>query len=47
MPAKEITFHQAAREEILRGVKTLSDASPSPWPQGPQRRAEKSFGAPT
>ena len=26
MPAKEITFHQAAREEILRGVKTLSAA---------------------
>jgi len=26
MAAKEIAFHQAAREQILRGVKILSDA---------------------
>ncbi|HXL40538.1 MAG TPA: TCP-1/cpn60 chaperonin family protein, partial [Myxococcales bacterium] len=48
MPAKEITFHQAAREEILRGVKTLSDAvAITLGPKGRNVVLEKSFGAPT
>src|SRR6267143_2109391 len=48
MPAKEITFHQAAREEILRGVKTLSDAvAVTLGPKGRNVVLEKSFGAPT
>src|SRR5712672_4685994 len=48
MPAKEITFHQAAREEIRRGVKTLSDAvAVTLGPKGRNVVLEKSFGAPT
>src|SRR6267142_2510354 len=48
MPAKEITFHQADREEILRGVKTLSDAvAVTLGPKGRNVVLEKSFGAPT
>ncbi len=48
MAAKEITFHQAAREEILRGVKILSDAvAVTLGPKGRNVVLEKSFGAPT
>src|SRR5436309_2490594 len=48
MPAKEITFHQVAREEILRGVKTLSDAvAVTLGPKGRNVVLEKSFGSPT
>src|SRR3989440_461027 len=48
MAAKEITFHQAAREQILRGVKTLSDAvAVTLGPKGRNVVLEKSFGAPT
>src|SRR5690242_7680714 len=48
MAAKEIGFHQAAREQILRGVKTLSDAvAVTLGPKGRNVVLEKSFGAPT
>src|SRR3954463_7499452 len=48
MAAKEITFHQAAREQILRGVKILSDAvAVTLGPKGRNVVLEKSFGAPT
>src|SRR6266566_5081200 len=48
MAAKEITFHQAAREQILRGVKTLSDAvAVTLGPKGRNVVLEKSFGSPT
>src|SRR5512140_3549546 len=48
MAAKEITFHQAAREQILRGVKTLSDAvAVTLGPKGRNVVLEKSFGPPT
>src|SRR4051812_25543988 len=48
MPAKEITFHQVAREQILRGVKTLSDAvAVTLGPKGRNVVLEKSFGSPT
>ena len=48
MPAKEISFHQAAREQILRGVKILSDAvAVTLGPKGRNVVLEKSFGAPT
>jgi chaperonin GroEL len=48
MSAKEITFHQAAREQILRGVKILSDAvAVTLGPKGRNVVLEKSFGAPT
>jgi len=48
MAAKEITFHQAAREQILRGVQTLSDAvAVTLGPKGRNVVLEKSFGAPT
>jgi chaperonin GroEL len=48
MPAKEIAFHQAAREQILRGVKILSDAvAVTLGPRGRNVVLEKSFGAPT
>src|SRR2546423_13651156 len=48
MAAKELTFHQAAREQILRGVKTLSDAvAVTLGPKGRNVVLEKSFGAPT
>src|SRR5436305_1754545 len=48
MAAKEITFHQQAREQILRGVKTLADAvAVTLGPKGRNVVLEKSFGAPT
>src|SRR5436853_1454453 len=48
MAAKEITFHQAAREQILRGVKILSDAvAVTLGPKGRNVVLEKAFGAPT
>src|SRR2546429_5626466 len=48
MAAKEIAFHQAAREQILRGVKILSDAvAVTLGPKGRNVVLEKSFGAPT
>src|SRR3989440_4198110 len=48
MAAKEISFHQAAREQILRGVKILSDAvAVTLGPRGRNVVLEKSFGAPT
>ncbi|HEY2028276.1 MAG TPA: TCP-1/cpn60 chaperonin family protein, partial [Myxococcales bacterium] len=48
MAAKEITFHHAAREQILRGVKTLSDAvAATLGPKGRNVVLEKSFGSPT
>src|SRR5438309_1506795 len=48
MAAKEIAFHQTAREQILRGVKILSDAvAVTLGPKGRNVVLEKSFGAPT
>ena len=48
MAAKEISFHHAAREQILRGVKILSDAvAVTLGPKGRNVVLEKSFGAPT
>src|SRR6266513_955733 len=48
MAAKEIAFHQAAREQIQRGVKLLSDAvAVTLGPKGRNVVLEKSFGAPT
>ena len=48
MAAKEIAFHHAAREQILRGVKILSDAvAVTLGPKGRNVILEKSFGAPT
>src|SRR5438132_14305055 len=48
MAAKEISFHQAAREQILRGVMTLSDAvAVTLGPKGRNVVLEKSYGAPT
>jgi chaperonin GroEL len=48
MPAKEITFHQPAREAILRGVQTLAEAvSVTLGPKGRNVVIEKSFGSPT
>src|SRR4030088_1549288 len=48
MAAKEISFHQAARDQILRGVKTLSDAvAVTLGPKGRNVVLEKSFGATT
>src|SRR5438552_7990261 len=48
MAAKEIAFHQAAREQILRGVKVLSDAvAVTLGPKGRNVVLDKSFGAPT
>src|SRR3954470_16070846 len=48
MAAKEITFHHAAREQILRGVKILSDAvAVTLGPKGRNVVLEKSFGSPT
>ena len=47
MAAKEINFHQAAREQIMRGVKTLSDAvAVTLGPKGRNVVLDKSFGAP-
>jgi len=48
MAAKEIFFHQNARDAILRGVRTLSDAvAVTLGPKGRNVVIEKSFGAPT
>jgi chaperonin GroEL len=48
MVAKEIWFHQGAREAILRGVRVLSDAvAVTLGPRGRNVVLEKSFGSPT
>jgi chaperonin GroEL len=48
MPAKEIAFHQDAREAILRGVRTLAEAvAVTLGPKGRNVVIEKSFGSPT
>src|SRR2546428_9314137 len=48
MAAKEISFHGAAREQIQRGVKILSDAvAVTLGPKGRNVGLEKSFGPPT
>jgi chaperonin GroEL len=48
MAAKEIYFHQAARDAILRGVRVLSDAvAVTLGPKGRNVVIEKSFGSPT
>ncbi len=48
MAAKEIHFHQGARDQILRGVRTLADAvAVTLGPKGRNVVIEKSFGSPT
>ncbi len=48
MAAKEIYFHQGARDAILRGVRTLADAvAVTLGPKGRNVVLEKSFGSPT
>jgi chaperonin GroEL len=48
MPAKEITFHQPAREAILRGVQVLAETvSVTLGPRGRNVVIEKSYGSPT
>src|SRR6266852_1431304 len=48
MAAKEIFFHQNARDAILRGVRTLADAvAVTLGPKGRNVVLEKSFGSPT
>ncbi len=48
MPAKEIVFHEAAREQLLRGVRQLADAvAVTLGPKGRNVVIEKSFGSPT
>jgi chaperonin GroEL len=48
MAAKEIYFHQHARDAIMRGVKTLADAvAITLGPKGRNVVLEKSFGSPT
>ncbi len=47
MSAKEIYFHQSARDAILRGVRVLSDAvAVTLGPKGRNVVIEKSFGSP-
>ncbi len=47
MAAKEIYFHQSARDAILRGVRVLSDAvAVTLGPKGRNVVIEKSFGSP-
>src|SRR5262245_32263487 len=47
MAAKELYFHQTARESILRGVQILSDAvTVTLGPKGRNVVIEKSFGSP-
>jgi chaperonin GroEL len=47
MPAKEIAFHQPAREAILRGVQTLAEAvAVTLGPKGRNVVIEKSYGSP-
>jgi chaperonin GroEL len=48
MSAKEIYFHQSARDAILRGVQILADAvAVTLGPKGRNVVIEKSFGSPT
>jgi len=48
MPAKEIIYHQGARDAILRGVQTLAEAvAVTLGPKGRNVVIEKTFGAPT
>jgi len=48
MTAKEIAFHQPAREAILRGVRTLAEAvAVTLGPKGRNVVLEKSWGSPT
>jgi chaperonin GroEL len=48
MAAKEIFFHQGARDAILRGIRVLSDAvAVTLGPKGRNVVIEKSFGSPT
>ena len=48
MPAKEIAFHQPAREAILRGIQTLAEAvAVTLGPKGRNVVIEKSYGSPT
>jgi chaperonin GroEL len=48
MPAKEIVFHQGAREAILRGVQLLAEAvAVTLGPKGRNVVIEKSWGSPT
>ncbi|BDG07227.1 chaperonin GroEL [Anaeromyxobacter paludicola] len=48
MPAKEIAFHQDAREAVLRGVQTLAEAvAVTLGPKGRNVVIEKSYGSPT
>ncbi|HVO19845.1 MAG TPA: chaperonin GroEL, partial [Anaeromyxobacter sp.] len=48
MPAKDIAFHQPAREAILRGVQLLSEAvAVTLGPRGRNVVIEKSYGSPT
>ena len=48
MAAKEITFNESARAQILRGVQTLAEAvKVTLGPKGRNVVIEKSFGAPT
>jgi chaperonin GroEL len=48
MAAKEIFFHEGARDAILRGVRVLSDAvAVTLGPKGRNVVIEKSFGSPT
>jgi chaperonin GroEL len=48
MAAKEIAFHQGAREAILRGVHTLAEAvAVTLGPKGRNVVIEKTFGSPT
>ncbi|HEY8206632.1 MAG TPA: chaperonin GroEL, partial [Myxococcaceae bacterium] len=48
MAAKEIFFHQSARDAILRGVRILADAvAVTLGPRGRNVVIEKSFGSPT
>jgi chaperonin GroEL len=48
MPAKEIAFHQGAREAILRGVRTLAEAvAVTLGPRGRNVVIEKPYGGPS
>ena len=48
MAAKEIHFHQGARDEIMRGGRILADAvAVTLGPKGRNVVIEKSFGSPT
>src|SRR5450432_4139546 len=48
MAAKEIYFHQNARDAILRGVRVLADAvAVTLGPKGRNVIIEKSYGSPT